>query len=339
MRFRENVTRRDIRRPNFREVIAAALSAVALAACGTQATGRGVKSASLVLDFTPNAIHAGIYTAIARGYDLRNHVRLDVIVPGASTDAISLLLGGRANFAILDIHDLAIARQEGKLLVGVMAVVEHPLAAVVAAPRIRSPRDLPGQTVGVTGDPSDLAVLRSEVAGAGGNPARVRTVTIGYNAVADLLGGRVAAATAFWNDEGLTVQQARPGFHVFRVEQYGAPPYPELVLCATQQTVNRDPALVRGVVHTLVEGYEAVLRDPRAGAAALESQVSGLSPRLVKEQLAGELPAFRPAGGGSVGALVPSILRSWARWEVRFGIVRRLPDVGQMFTQRFLPAG
>jgi ABC-type nitrate/sulfonate/bicarbonate transport system substrate-binding protein len=328
-----------MRRPHFREVIAAALSAVALAACGTQATGRGVKSASLVLDFTPNAIHAGIYTAIARRYDLRNHVRLDVIVPGASTDAISLLLGGRANFAILDIHDLAIARQAGKPLVGVMAVVERPLAAVVAAPRIRSPRDLTGQTVGVTGDPSDLAVLRSEVAGAGGNPARVRTVTIGYSAVADLLSGRVAAATAFWNDEGLTVQQARPGFHVFRVEQYGAPPYPELVLCATQQTVNRDPALVRGVVHALVDGYEAVLRDPRAGAAALESQVSGLSPRLVKEQLAGELPAFRPAGGGPVGALVPATLRSWARWEVRFGIVRRRPDVGQTFTQRFLPAG
>jgi ABC-type nitrate/sulfonate/bicarbonate transport system substrate-binding protein len=328
-----------MRRPHFREVIAAALSAVALAACGTQATGRGVKSASLVLDFTPNAIHAGIYTAIARGYDLRNHVRLDVIVPGASTDAISLLLGGRANFAILDIHDLAIARQAGKPLVGVMAVVERPLAAVVAALRIRSPRDLTGQTVGVTGDPSDLAVLRSEVAGAGGNPARVRTVTIGYSAVADLLSGRVAAATAFWNDEGLTVQQARPGFHVFRVEQYGAPPYPELVLCATQQTVSRDPALVRGVVHAVVEGYEAVLRDPRAGAAALESQVSGLSPRLVKEQLAGELPAFRPAGGGPVGALVPATLRSWARWEVRFGIVRRRPDVGQMFTQRFLPAG
>jgi ABC-type nitrate/sulfonate/bicarbonate transport system substrate-binding protein len=328
-----------MRRPHFREVIAAALSAVALAACGTQATGRGVKSASLVLDFTPNAIHAGIYTAIARRYDLRNHVRLDVIVPGASTDAISLLLGERANFAILDIHDLAIARQAGKPLVGVMAVVERPLAAVVAAPRIRSPRDLTGQTVGVTGDPSDLAVLRSEVAGAGGNPARVRTVTIGYSAVADLLSGRVAAATAFWNDEGLTVQQARPGFHVFRVEQYGAPPYPELVLCATQQTVNRDPALVRGVVHALVDGYEAVLRDPRAGAAALESQVSGLSPRLVKEQLAGELPAFRPAGGGPVGALVPATLRSWARWEVRFGIVRRRPDVGQTFTQRFLPAG
>ena len=328
-----------MRRPNVREVIAAALSAVALAACGTQATGSGVRSASLVLDFTPNAIHTGIYTAISHGYTTRNGVRLHVIVPGASTDAISLLLVGRADFAILDIHDLAIARQAGKPLVGVMALVERPLAAIVAAPRIGSPRELEGQTVGVTGAPSDLAVLRSEVSGAGGDPARVKTVTIGFNAVADLLGGRVAAATAFWNDEGLTVQRARPGFHVFRVEQYGAPAYPELVVCTTRATVTHDPALVRDVVHSLVAGYRTVLADPRAGAAALESQVSGLSPRLVGEQLRGELPAFRPAGGGPVGALEPGTLRAWARWEARFRIVRRPPDVGQMFTERFLPGG
>jgi putative hydroxymethylpyrimidine transport system substrate-binding protein len=331
--------RRGMRRPNVRGLITAALAAVALAACGTQATGSGVRSASLVLDFTPNAIHAGIYTAIARGYTHRNGVRLRVIVPGASTDAISLLVGGRTQFAILDIHDLAIAAARGTPLVGVMALVERPLASVVAAPRIQSPRDLAGQTVGVTGDPSDLAVLRSEVAGAGGQPSRVRTVTIGYNAVPDLLDGRVAAATAFWNDEGLTVQQSRPGFHVFRVERYGAPAYPELVVCATRGTVTRDPGLVRGVVHALVEGYRAVLADPRAGAAALESQVEGLSPKLVRAQLRAELPAFRPAGGGPVGALVPATLRAWARWEVRFGIVRREPDVARLFDGRFVPGG
>ncbi|HWD63891.1 MAG TPA: ABC transporter substrate-binding protein [Solirubrobacteraceae bacterium] len=317
----------------------AALIAVTVAACGQLATGSGAQSASLVLDFTPNAIHTGIYTAIARGFTRRNHVRLHVIVPGASTDAISLLLGGRVQFAVLDIHDLAIAEAQGKPLIGVMALVERPLASVVAAPRIRSPRDLAGQTVGVTGDPSDLAVLRSEVAGAGGQPGRVRTVTIGFNAVPDLLSGRVVAATAFWNDEGLTVQRARPGFHVFRVEQYGAPPYPELVVCTTRAMVRRHPALVRGLVHSLVEGYQAVLRDPRAGARALESQVEGLSPGLVERQLQAELPAFRPAGGGGVGALQLPTLRAWAAWEKRFGIVRSVPVVSRMFTQRFLPGG
>jgi len=284
-----------------------------------------------VLDFTPNAIHTGIYAAIARGYDRRAGVRLHVIVPGASTDAVKLLLAGRADFAILDIHDLAIARQDGEPIVGIMALVQRPLASVIAAPRFATPRALEGHTVGVTGDPSDLAVLRSEVLGAGGRPRRVHTITIGFNAVADLLGGRVAAATAFWNDEGVTLEHARPGFHVFRVESYGAPPYPELVVCATARELHRAPGIARSVVQALVSGYRSVLRDPQAGERALESQVSGLSRVLVDEQLRAELPAFRP-----VGVLDPETLRAWARWEARFGIVRRPPDVAAMFDSRFL---
>ena len=167
------------------------------------------------------------------GYDRDAGVALHVIVPSESTDAIKLLLDGRTDFAILDIHDLAIARERGQDIVGIMAIVERPLASVIAQPQYGSPRQLDHQLVGVTGDPSDLAVLRSIVAGAGGHPSTVRTITIGYDAVADLLARRVAAATAFWNDEGVTLAHERPGFHVFRVENYGAPAYPELVLCAT----------------------------------------------------------------------------------------------------------
>ncbi len=319
-----------------------AASAV-LAACGSQATGgaagaRGghVQRASLVLDFTPNAIHSGIYLALARGYLRREGVSLQVIVPGASTDAISLLTAGRVDFAILDIHDLALADAHGRRLVGIMAIVERPLASVIAGPGVDSPKQLAGKLVGVTGDPSDFAVLRSVVAGAGGDPSRVRTVTIGYDAVPDLLAGRVAAATAFWNDEGVQLQHARHGFHVFRVEQYGAPPYPELIVAATAAELRRAPSLARGLVRGLVHGYDAVLADPRAGAAALESAVSGLSATAVTEQLAAELTAFRPVAGG-VGALDPATLDAWARWEVRFGIVRRRPDVAAMFDSRLVP--
>jgi ABC-type nitrate/sulfonate/bicarbonate transport system substrate-binding protein len=294
------------------------------------------RSASLVLDFQPNAVHTGIYTALARGYDRAAGVRLHVIAPSASTDAVKLLQARRVDFAILDIHDLAIARQRGANLVGIMAIVQRPLAAVIVAPRIARPRALEGQTVGVTGVPSDTAVLDSEISGDGGSPKRVHTVTIGFNAVADLLAGRVAGATAFWNDEGVTLRRRRPGFHVFRVDRYGAPAYPELVLAATASTLREHPGLARAVVTGLVRGYGAALADPAAGAAALESRVPGLDTTLVRAELAGLLPAFR-GRGGAVGALDPHALAAWARWEVRFGIVKRAPDLAAMFDRRFAP--
>ncbi len=305
-----------------------------MAGCGAGA-GSKPRSASLVLDFTPNAVHSGIYSAVAHGLDRAAGVRLHVIIPSGSTDSIKLLQAARVNFAILDIHDLAIARERGSNIVGLMAIVERPLAAVIAAPGIRSPRSLDGKTVGITGVPSDTAVLESVIAGAGGDPHQVHTVTIGFDAVADLLAGRVAAATAFWNDEGVTLERRRPGFHVFQVDHYGAPPYPELVLCASTAELRRDPGLARSVVRALVAGYRFTLAHPARSAGDLERQVPGLDPTLVDAELSGLLPAFR-AANGQVGELDPATLQRWAVWEARFGIVPRPPDVAKTFEPGFV---
>jgi hypothetical protein len=88
----------------------------------------------------------------------------------------------------------------------------------------------------------------------------------------------------------------------------------------------------------LVRGYNEVLAHPATGAQALESRVPGLDPGLVRAELTGLLPAFR-AGEGGVGVLDPRVLSAWSDWELRFGIVRRRPDVAGMFDPRFVPAG
>ena len=325
-----------------RPALAAVAAALALSACGASSHRSGTstpssqraQSASLMLDFTPNAIHVGIYAALARHLDTRNGLHLHIEVPGASTDAISELEAGRVDFAILDIHDLAIAREKHVPIVGILPIVEAPLAAVIGAPSVRTPRQLAGRTVGVTGDPSDLAVLDSIVAGSGGDPKAVHKIDIGYNAVADLLSGRVAAATSFWNDEGVTLNRRKPGYHVFRVTSYGAPSYPELVVCATEKSLRADPARARELVRALTEGYDFSIAHPAVAARELEHQVSGLDPSLVSAELPGEIRAFT-GPEHRFGAFDMALLRRWARWEARFGIVKRPPDVDAMFDTAF----
>src|SRR5437763_9864878 len=126
-----------------------AAAAAALAGCGANSEP-DQQDASLVLDFTPNAVHAGIYTARAREFDTGEGVLMHIREPSASTDSVKLLLTHRADFAILDIHDLALARERGRDVVGVMALVEQPLAAVIAQPGIGSPRALQGTRGGVS---------------------------------------------------------------------------------------------------------------------------------------------------------------------------------------------
>jgi ABC-type nitrate/sulfonate/bicarbonate transport system substrate-binding protein len=303
------------------------IAVVAVAACGN---ATHIKTVRLMLDFTPNAAHAGIYAAVARHYDRGSGIALKVIPPPSPVDAVKLLEAGRVEFSVLDIHDLAIARDHGAQIVGIMAIVERPLAAVIAQPGVHTPKDLEGKTVGVPGDPSDNAVLNSVVQGAGGEPRRLKTITIGGDAVPDLLAGRVAAATAFWNDEGVAVARARAGFHVFRVDRYGAPPYPELVLCARRSTLQSDPGLARAVVRALERGYRSAVSDPSAAAGDLERQVPGLNPKLVAADLAALRPAFT-GPDGTPGELDPRVLRAWSEWEFKFGLVKRRPNVAQTF--------
>ena len=78
-------------------------------------------------------------------------------------------------------------------MAGVVPIVQRPLAAVIARDTVHTPRDLEGGTVGVTGLPSDDAVLDSVLQGGGADPASVHRVTIGFQAVSALAAGKVDA--------------------------------------------------------------------------------------------------------------------------------------------------
>jgi ABC-type nitrate/sulfonate/bicarbonate transport system substrate-binding protein len=257
-------------------------------------------------------------------------VKLEIRKPSASTDALKLLQGGRADMAILDIHDLGLAREKGRDLVGVMAFVQRPLAAVLAQPAIRSPRDLEGKRAGVTGLPSDSAVLRSVVQGAGGDPGRVRETTIGFEAVKALLARRVAGATAFWDVEGVALRAKRPAIREFRVDDYGAPAYPELVLCVTRTTLEERRSLVSATIRALQRGYADVQDDPDSAVSTMVAHEPGLDRASLSAQLDAVAPAFT-AGADEFGQLRPAVLRDWMRWDARFGILRRPIDVGRAF--------
>jgi ABC-type nitrate/sulfonate/bicarbonate transport system substrate-binding protein len=306
---------------------------LALLACGcggNAGTDRPNEDASLLLDFTPNAVHAGIYLATERDYDGAEGVNLKVRAPGSSTDALKLLQAGRVDTAILDIHDLALARENGADIVGVMAVVQRPLAAVLAQPDIARPRDLEGKRAGVSGLPSDVAVLRSVVKGDGGDPDEVKMTTIGFEAVKALLARRVAAATAFWNVEGVALHAQRPATKEFRVDEFGAPPYPELVLCVTRTTLDERRPMLDATIRALRRGYTETQNDPESAVSALVAANPDLDRDAADAQLDAVAPAFT-AGADAYGQLREDVLEKWAAWDLEFGIVKKPIDVGSTF--------
>src|SRR5205085_8826407 len=88
-----------------------AVPALVLAGCGG---GSGEpRRVTIALDFTPNGVHAGIYATVSKGLDRQHGVKLVIRQPSASTDSLKLLASGRADLAIVDIHDLGLAREKG----------------------------------------------------------------------------------------------------------------------------------------------------------------------------------------------------------------------------------
>ena len=310
--------------------VLAVTAGLALAGCGEkdEPLGPEARKVDLALDFQPNAVHAGVLTAEEGGFDRRNGVDLEVRTPAASTDSLKLLAAGRADLSIVDIHDLGLARERGADIVGVGAIVQRPLAAVIARRDIRRPRDLEGKRVGVTGLPSDEAVLRAVVEADGGDYAKVRRRTIGFSAVPTLLARRVDAVVTFWNAEGVALRERGVRTREFRVDDFGAPRYPELVLATTEETLRREPELVRSTVAALSDGTRAAL-DDRAASVRRVVQESNSDEGLVKAQLDAVAPALEPPL-----RLSRRSLEGWARFDSRFGILRAAPRVDDAFQLR-----
>jgi putative hydroxymethylpyrimidine transport system substrate-binding protein len=300
------------------------------AGCGESGAEPGApQGATLVLDFVPNAVHSGIYAADSRGYYRDEGVDLKIQPPGESTDAPKLLGAGKVEFAILDIHDLGIARERGIDLVGVMPIVQRPLASILARADspVRRPRDLQGRSVGVTGLPSDEAIVDSEVEADGGDPAAVRRVTIGFTAVPSLAAGKVDAATGFWNAEGVALRRQGVPIRIFKVDRFGAPPYPELVLTTSRRTLEDDPDLVDAVVAATRRGYATAEGDPDAAL----NDLLAADPSLVRADQQAQLDTLLPV-------LDPrpfdfQVLREWAEWDREHGLLEQPLDVKQAFRQ------
>jgi NitT/TauT family transport system substrate-binding protein/putative hydroxymethylpyrimidine transport system substrate-binding protein len=296
-----------------------------LAGCGGDAAEER-PTVRVALDFTPNAAHAPIYAAAAGRTTASGEApRIEIRQPSSSSDSLKLLASGRADLAVVDIHDLGLAREKGADVVGVAALVRRPLAAVIAGPGVRRPRDLEGKRVGVTGLPSDDAVLRSVVEGDGGRLERVRRVTIGFSAVPSLVSKKVAAATAFWNVEGVALRARGVRTREFRVDEFGAPRYPELVLVTRRATLSERRELVRDALFALAEGAAAARNDPAPTLGAI-ARAAQAEPAAIRAQYDAIRPALAPPL-----RLEKAALMEWARFDVRFGILERAPDLDRAF--------
>jgi putative hydroxymethylpyrimidine transport system substrate-binding protein len=324
--------------------------ALGLAACGEKrepgsaAAGQPVpaKELRLVLDYLPNADHAGIYAAQQTGAYRRAGLDVRITTPPDPSAPLKLLAAGKADLAISYEPELLLARDQGASLVAVGALVQKPLTSLMALAKagIRTPQDLRGKRVGTAGIPYQSAYLQTILKTAGVDPATVEETNVGFNLVPAMIAGKVDATLgAFWNVEGVDLARRKRNPVIQRMEKLGVPTYAELVFVARRKALDRDGAeLLRRFMQATARGHAALKADPRTGVDGLMKADPGLDRGLLDASVKATLPAFFPAASGQpFGYQDPAAWERYAKWMEDNGLIKRQLNGDAAVSNEFLP--
>jgi putative hydroxymethylpyrimidine transport system substrate-binding protein len=308
---------------------------------GSGATPGKLEPFTLVLDYFPNADHAGIYAAQASGEYRKAGLDVQIKVPPDPAAPLKLLRAGRADAVISYEPELLLARDQGaKNLVSVGALVQAPLTSLMAigSSKVRSPKDLAGKRVATAGIPYQTAYLKTIAQHAGISPGSIKQVDVGFNLVPAMLSGKADATLgAYWNIEA--VELARRGKHpsVIHMDQAGVPTFDELVVVARQSDLSSKANLIRRFLRALGQGYAYSRRNPAGATKDLVAANPDLNEATSLAQVRASLPVFFPAHGKPFGYADPAAWQSYGSWMLRNRLLKRPPNAGDALTNEFLP--
>jgi ABC-type nitrate/sulfonate/bicarbonate transport system substrate-binding protein len=111
-----------------------------------------------------------------------------------------------------------------------------------------------------------------------------------------------------------------------------APPYPEVFLITARKTLRRHRDRLVRALAAIEDGRRDVLAHPGAAARQIAQAAETRDVGLIGAQLQAVRSTFAPGL-----RLDPEILRRWADFDARIGIVDRRPDVERGFDLTLAP--
>ena len=265
-----------------------------LTACG----GQQEQTVTVVLDWTPNTNHTGIYVALANGYFEEAGLDVQVVQP-PEDGAVTLVASGKAQFGVSFQDSLApaFAGDSPMPVTAVAAIIQHNTSGIVsrAGEGMDTPRGLEGKKYATWDLDVEKATIRDVMAADGGNFDLVElipsTVT---DEVSALQSGSVDAIWIFYGWAGVACEVADLDIDYFEfadidpVFDYYTP-----VLIGSNAWLEENPDAARAFLAALSRGYTYAAEHPAEAAdilmeAAPELKANSALVYASQEYLAGE---------------------------------------------------
>jgi ABC-type nitrate/sulfonate/bicarbonate transport system substrate-binding protein len=328
-------------------VAIAVAGAALLASCSDGGSSPAAEGAddlrpfTVVLDWTPNTNHAGMYLALAEGWYADAGLDVALIEPGEA-GSLQVLAAGRADVAVSVQEEVTPAVAQGLPVRSVAAVIQHNTSSLVslAEDGIERPADLERATYGGYGGPLEQALLERLIACDGGDPEQLEAVDVGQ---ADYrIGLERDQYDVVWIFDGWDGIRLRDldGLDTNRIafeDQLDCIPdwYTPVLASSTEVQVERGDDL-RAFLAATTEGYQAAMADPGAAADALLEAAPDLDPALVTASA--EFLATRYADDPAAwGRQEAQIWEEFTAFLAEAGMLTEPLDAADAWTNDFLP--
>lgn len=294
---------------------------------------------SIVLDWTPNTNHTGLYVAKAKGYFAEAGLEVEIMQPpeGSTT---SLIGAGGAEFGISfqDTLAPAFASDNPMPVTAVAAIIQHNTSGILSLKNkgIDTPAKMAGHNYATWDSPIELAMIKKIVEDDGGAFEDIKLIPNTVTDVVTALQTDIDSVWVFYAWDGMAARIAGLDTNYLNFADYGTElDYYSPVIIANNDFLAREPETVKNFLHAVRLGYEYAISNPEDAADILLAAVPELDETLIKESQKWLATQYK-AEVDQWGYIDP------ARWDAFYGwlyenkLIEKEIPAGTGFTNEYL---